>query len=68
MKAPPWRAHAQHNLAAMLLRRGAVGDDKRALTLLDEARDIYRAAGMTSWAARASGATGTSRSRPQSLP
>ena len=63
MKARPWRAHAQHNLAAMLLRRGAVGDDKRALALLDEARDIYRELGMKSWAARASEATGASRSR-----
>ena len=68
MKACPWRAHAQHNLAAMLLRRGAVGDDERAMALLDEARDIYRALGMTCWAARASEATGASRSRPQSLP
>ena len=63
MKARPWRAHAQHNLAAMLLRRGAVGDDERALALLDEARDIYRELGMKSWAARASEAMGTSRSR-----
>ena len=54
MKARPWRAHAQHDLAAMLLRRGAVGDDERALALLDEARDIYRELGMKSWAARAS--------------
>ena len=58
MKARPWRAHAQHNLAAMLLRRGAVGDDERALALLDEARDNYRELGMKSWAARASEATG----------
>ena len=64
MKARPWRAHAQHNLAAMLLRRGAVGDDERALALLDEARDNYRELGMKSWAARASEATGASRSRP----
>ena len=68
MKARPWRAHAQHNLAAMLLRRGAVGDEKRALALLDEARDTYAELGMKSWAARASEATGASRSRPQSLP
>ena len=53
MKARPWRAHAQHNLAAMLLRRGAVGDDERAIALLDEARDVYRELGMKSWAARA---------------
>ena len=68
MKARPWRAHAQHNLAAMLLRRGAVGDDQRAIALLDEARELYRQLGMKSWAARASEATGASRSRPQSLP
>ena len=68
MKARPWRAHAQHNLAAMLLRRGAVGDNEQALALLDKARDIYRELGMKSWAARASEATGASRSRPQSLP
>jgi hypothetical protein len=63
MKARPWRAHAQHNLAAMLLRRGAVGDDKQALVLLDEACDSYGGLGMKSWAARASEAMGTSRSR-----
>ncbi len=68
MKARLWRAHTQHNLATMLLRRGAVGDDERALALLDEARDIYRELGMKSWAARAADATGASRSRPQSLP
>ena len=64
MKARPWRAHAQHNLATMLLRRGAVGDNERALALLDEGRDIYRELGMKFWAARASEATGASRSRP----
>ena len=68
MKAPPWRAHTQHNLAAVLLRRGAVGDDERALALLDEARDTYRELGMKSWATRASDTTEASRSRPQSLP
>ena len=64
MKARPWRAHAQHNLATMLLRRGAVGDDVRAFALLHEAHDIYRELGMKSWAARASEATGAGRSRP----
>jgi len=62
MKARPWLAHAQHNLATMLLRRSASGDDERALALLGEARDIYRALGMTSWAARASESTGASPS------
>jgi hypothetical protein len=47
----------------MLLRRGAAGDDKRALALLHEARDIYGELGMKSWAARASEAMGTSHSR-----
>jgi tetratricopeptide (TPR) repeat protein len=64
MKAVPWRAHAQHNLATMLLRRGAVGDHERALALLDEAHHIYRELGMKSWAARASEAAGASRYRP----
>ena len=68
MKARPWLAHAQHNLAAMLVRRGAAGDDERALALLEEAHDIYRELGMKSWAARVSEATGASCSRPQSLP
>jgi DNA-binding SARP family transcriptional activator len=53
MKARPWRAHAQHNLATMLVRRGAIGDDERALALLRDTHDIYRELGMTSWAARA---------------
>jgi hypothetical protein len=68
MKARPWRAHAQHNFAALLLRRGAAGDHERALALLDEARDIYRELGMKSWVARTSEAARASRSRPQSLP
>jgi tetratricopeptide (TPR) repeat protein len=42
MKARPWRAHAQHNLAAMLLRRDAAGDDERAIALLNQAHDIYQ--------------------------
>ena len=68
MKAHPWRAHAEHNLAAMLLRRGGVGDDERAVALLDEAHDIYGELGMKSWVARAPEATGASRSCPPSLP
>jgi tetratricopeptide (TPR) repeat protein len=64
MKAHPWRAHAQHNLAEMLLRRGAVGDDERALALLEKAHDIYRQLGMKSWAARASEARGANRCHP----
>lgn len=61
MKAHPWRAHTQHNLAAMLLCRGAVGDDERALALLNEARDIYGELAMKSWAARASEAVAVAR-------
>ena len=68
MKARPWLAHTQHNLATMLLRRGEVGDDERAFALLGEAQDIYRRLSMKSWAARASEATGASPSRPQPLP
>jgi DNA-binding SARP family transcriptional activator len=64
MKARPWRAHAQHNLATMLLRRAAVGDNERALALLDEAHDTYRELDMKCWAARASEAMGASPSRP----
>jgi DNA-binding SARP family transcriptional activator len=64
MRARPWRAHAQHNLATMLLRRGALGDDERALAVLSEARDVYRELGMKSWAARASEAMRASPSRP----
>jgi tetratricopeptide (TPR) repeat protein len=53
MKARPWLAHTQHNLATTLLRRRAAGDEERAHKLLREARDTYRELGMNSWAARA---------------
>jgi DNA-binding SARP family transcriptional activator len=53
MKARPWLAHTQHNLAAMLLRRGAVGDEERAYALLRDTYDTYRELGMKSWAAGA---------------
>jgi len=52
MRARPWLAHAQHELAAMLLARGAAGDSERARGLLDDALTTYRALGMDSWAAR----------------
>ena len=52
MGARPWLAHAQHDLAAMLLTRGATGDSERARALLDEAQKAYRDLGMDSWAAR----------------
>jgi tetratricopeptide (TPR) repeat protein len=53
MDAHPWRAEAQHKLAAMLLARGNDGDEGAAGTLLDEALGTYRSLGMTSWAERA---------------
>jgi uncharacterized protein HemY len=53
MGARPWLAHAQHDLAAMLLARGAAGDAERARTLLEDVLATYRELGMDSWAARA---------------
>jgi tetratricopeptide (TPR) repeat protein len=53
MGARPWLAHAQHDLAAMLLARGERGDDERARGHLDEAMGTYAELGMDSWAARA---------------
>ena len=35
MRARPWLAHAQHDLAAMLLARGAADDGERAHALLE---------------------------------
>jgi DNA-binding SARP family transcriptional activator len=57
MRAGPWRAHAQHNLAAMLLARGGPGDREKASGLLDEAVNTYRELGMDSWATRATALT-----------
>ena len=53
MRAPPWLAHAQHDLAAMLLARGAADDRERAHELLEEAAATYRQHGMPTWASRA---------------
>jgi hypothetical protein len=53
MKARPWLAHTQHDLATMLLRRRAAGDTERACALLQATHDTYRRLGMKSWAARA---------------
>jgi tetratricopeptide (TPR) repeat protein len=53
MRARPWLAHAQHDLAAMLLARGAAGDAQRARALLDEALAGYSELGMDAWATRA---------------
>jgi DNA-binding SARP family transcriptional activator len=64
MKARPWLAHTQHDLATMLLRRRAAGDTERACALLQDTHDTYRRLGMKSWAARAHGLLRDSRSRP----
>jgi DNA-binding SARP family transcriptional activator len=53
MRARPWLAHAQHDLASMMITRGETGDAERAQALLDEATATYRELGMDSWAARA---------------
>jgi tetratricopeptide (TPR) repeat protein len=53
MRARPWLAHAQHNLAAMLLARAETGDGDRARALIDDAVGTYRELGMDPWAARA---------------
>jgi len=53
MRARPWLAHTQHDLAAMLLARGEDGDSERVGALLDEALSTYRELGMDAWAARA---------------
>ena len=55
MGAPPWMAHAQHDLGAMLV---ASGDAERARPYLDTAVDAYRKLGMETWAARAVSARG----------
>ena len=57
MRARPWLAHAQHDLATMVLARGGDGDSERARILLDEAATTYRELGMNAWAARALAAT-----------
>ena len=51
MGARPWLAHAQHDLAAMLIARGK---PERARPHLEEALKAYRELGMDTWAARAS--------------
>jgi DNA-binding SARP family transcriptional activator len=53
MRARPWLAHAQHDLAAMLLTRGEADDRERAHALLEEAAATYRELGMPTWASRA---------------
>jgi DNA-binding SARP family transcriptional activator len=53
MRARPWLAHIQHDLAAMLIARGGQDAEERAGRLLAEAAITYRDLGMESWAARA---------------
>jgi len=53
MRARPWLAHAQHDLAAVLGSRGAPGDEERAWILRNEAVRGYNELGMATWAARA---------------
>jgi DNA-binding SARP family transcriptional activator/tetratricopeptide (TPR) repeat protein len=53
MRARPWLAHAQHDLAAMLFGRGNTGDLERAGGLRDEARGSFSALGVDAWATRA---------------
>jgi DNA-binding SARP family transcriptional activator len=53
MGAPPWLAHARHELAGALLARGGAGDRERAVAERDETVASYRALGMDAWAARA---------------
>jgi DNA-binding SARP family transcriptional activator/tetratricopeptide (TPR) repeat protein len=53
MRARPWLAHTQHDLAAMLIARGGPGAEERARGLVVEALTTYRDLGMESWAARA---------------
>jgi tetratricopeptide (TPR) repeat protein len=53
MRARPWLAHAQHDLADVLLGRGGDGDRDAATGLLGEAIATYRVLGMDEWAARA---------------
>ena len=50
MRARPWLAHTQHDLATMLLARG---DRERAREHAAEAVRIYRELGMETWAGRA---------------
>jgi hypothetical protein len=59
MGARPWCAHAQHDLAGMLLARGGSGDAARARALVDEAVSVYRELGMETWAARAAALAGS---------
>jgi DNA-binding SARP family transcriptional activator len=52
MRARPWLAHAEHDLATVLLVRRAPGDLDRVRPLLEDARRSYRELQMDAWAAR----------------
>lgn len=64
MKALPWLAHTQHNLATMLLRRRAAGDTEHAHALLQSTSRTYRELGMNLWAARADELLSPNQPRP----
>jgi DNA-binding SARP family transcriptional activator len=53
MRARPWLAHTQHDVAAMLIARGSAGDAERADAFLSDALTTYRELGMDTWAAQA---------------
>jgi tetratricopeptide (TPR) repeat protein len=53
MRARPWLAHVQHDLARMLRARGSAGDGERADELVQEAAGTFRELGMETWAERA---------------
>jgi tetratricopeptide (TPR) repeat protein len=53
MRARPWLAHAQHDMARMLVARNGPGDQERASDLVAEAVRTYRQLGMEAWAGRA---------------
>jgi hypothetical protein len=52
MRARPWLAHAEHDVAATLLTRRAPRDVDRARTLLENSRRGYRELHMHTWATR----------------
>jgi hypothetical protein len=55
METPLWVAHAQHDYARMLIRRGDATAAKRARELLQAARSAYKELRMTTWAQSAAG-------------
>jgi DNA-binding SARP family transcriptional activator len=55
MRARPWLAHAEYDLATMLLKRRAPSDLDRARTLLQRACGTYQQLRMSAWTARCHG-------------